>query len=275
MSLRPLARAVETWQPTPFSGGGALVPIAEGWKEIVGSRVAENSVPLALEGDALIVGTPSSAWSQQLEFLAPQIIERIEALARMTVARLRFRSGGFRRAQQRRERGKVPAPARRAETPVPEPARDLDEAFDRLRRSIAEAQRRAVRICARCGAPLEDRGPLCAPCSGGTETARRLKLERLLFNAPWLSSAEIVTAVRDTSRDEIEAVRRNLLLRWWVILERARRSRRALSNRERLVASSYILLHSGLAPDRITPAIVRNLLGDELEAQLSGTEPTK
>ena len=38
--------------------------------------------------------------------------------------------------------------------------------------------------------------------------------------------------------------------------------------RERQIASSYVLLQSGLEPDRITPAVVRNLLGDELEAQL-------
>jgi hypothetical protein len=35
------------------------------------------------------------------------------------------------------------------------------------------------------------------------------------------------------------------------------------------------LLQSDLPPERITPAVMRNLLGEELEAQLSGTAAAK
>ena len=57
--------------------------------------------------------------------------------------------------------------------------------------------------------------------------------------------------------------------RWWLLLERARRAGRvSASGVERQVASSYVLLQSRLPPDRISPAVVRNLLGDELDALL-------
>ena len=52
-----------------------------------------------------------------------------------------------------------------------------------------------------------------------------------------------------------------LLQRWWLVLERVKRGGK-VSPEERQVASSYVLLQSRLPPDRITPAIVRNLIGD-------------
>jgi hypothetical protein len=154
------------------------------------------------------------------------------------------------------------------------PAADEAEAFARLRRRVAEARRRAPATCSVCSAPIE-RGTLCAPCDGSLQTRRRTTLERVLFNAPWLSLEEIRLQVHDAGRDDIETARRALLQRWWLILERARRAGRALTRRERSIASSYLLLQSGLAPDRMTPAIVHNLLGDELAAQLSAAAAAK
>jgi hypothetical protein len=72
-----------------------------------------------------------------------------------------------------------------------------------------------------------------------------------------------------TTPADFERARRHLLQRWWLVLERARRSKTVgRAGLERQIASSYVLLHSRIPPDRITPAIVRNLLGEELEALL-------
>jgi hypothetical protein len=71
------------------------------------------------------------------------------------------------------------------------------------------------------------------------------------------------------SAAEFERARRSLLQRWWLVLERARRAGKlSASGLERHVASSYVLLQSRLSPDRVTPAVARNLLGPELEALL-------
>ncbi|MBC5810179.1 MAG: hypothetical protein GIW95_04880 [Candidatus Eremiobacteraeota bacterium] len=140
-----------------------------------------------------------------------------------------------------------------------------------MRRRIADTRRVAAGSCKRCAAPLES-GTLCAPCDGERTAVRRRALESVLFNAPWLESAEIVALVEGVTRSDIEIARKALLIRWWVVLDRARRSTRPLGVRERQVASSYVLLQSGLPPDRITPEIVRNLLGDDLEARLARVE---
>jgi hypothetical protein len=275
MSLRPLRSALETWRPLPAAGGDPLSLISAAWLGIVGARVAQHSAPLEMSGDALIVATRSSAWSQQLQFLAPQILERIRELAAgRELTRLHFRNGALRGRRNAGATAAAAAAPRTAAGPAPEPAADESEAFDRLRRRVSETRRRASATCATCSAPIA-RGSLCAPCEGSLAARRRVALERVLFNAPWLSLEEIRVQVRDAGRDEIEAARRALLQRWWLILERARRAGRALTRRERSIASSYVLLQSGLPPDRMTPAIVRNLLGEELEAQLSGAVASK
>ncbi len=68
------------------------------------------------------------------------------------------------------------------------------------------------------------------------------------------------------------AIRSLLLARWWTMLVRARAQAKRLSSdgRERLAASSYVLLRSNLPPEEIMPATVRNVLGDELNDLLYG-----
>jgi hypothetical protein len=270
MKLRPLSNALSAWRPADApSTANPVSTIASEWAHIVGERVAQHSSPLSLTDGTLLVGTRSSAWSQQLEFLAPEILASIGALVPGdTVTRLRFRNGAFRRTRPA-QIDPVAVAQRIASGPVPMPALDERDALQRVRKRVAETRRRARTSCGRCGAPTESEA-LCAPCAGSGERARRVELERLCFAAPWLSSDEIAAVVPGASEADIQDVRRNLMQRWWVTLERARRLRRALSRRERQIASSYVLLQSGLAPENITPAVVRNLLGDELEAQLSG-----
>ncbi len=237
----------------------------------MGERVAENAAPLELAGSTLIVTTRSSAWSNQLHLLAPQILSGLAALPEgRKIERIAFRVGTVRRPA--RSAGARAATAARPRGSEPPPAADAREALERLRRRVAALRGRAPRVCDGCGIPLEDDGPgLCAPCAGALERTRSEAVQRILFAAPWLAFGEIRAQVEGLDRAEYDRARRQLLQRWWTTLQRARFAKRLSSgHRERAIASSYVLLQSGLAPDRITPAVVRNLLGDELEALLWG-----
>ena len=95
-----------------------------------------------------------------------------------------------------------------------------------------------------------------------------------MFDLPWLGFTRTAELVEGLTLDEYEATRRELLARWWQTLARARATKRLdRSGRERLVASSYLLLQTGWEPDRITPAIARNALGDDLFRLLYEREP--
>jgi hypothetical protein len=271
--LRPLQTLVTGWRPAE---GGPPEPVDAAimaWSAIVGPRVAQHSQPLELNDGTLIVATRSSAWSQQLQFLEPQILERLRTAGVAAVTQLRFRSGRLRRpAGGTGSRFTAGRPAgRRAAAPegASEPAPDVETALARARRRIADAANAAERRCADCGAPSG--GERCAPCDGARERTRRTDLERLLYAMPWLGADELRALVPGLRADELDAARRGLLQRWWTMLERTRRSAGRATPHERRIASSYVLLQSGLAPEAVTPAVMRNVLGADLEARLYGS----
>jgi hypothetical protein len=267
--LRPLRAAIVEWVPQRRAGGDPLGAIASAWPRIVGAGVAQHARPAEIVRDALIVVTRSSAWSQQLTFLSPQILEGVRSLDEgRSIARLRFRVGTVRPSRSQRVAPSV-APGR-SKRPVPLPALGADassaDALSRFRALLALRGRSGQGACEECGAPHRG-GGRCAPCAGARSAARMIAAQRLMYEAPWLGYAGTARIVAGLEQGEYERWRRALLARWWQILQRALWSKRATAI-ERLVASSYLILHSALDPDRITPAVVRNLLGDELTALL-------
>jgi len=250
------------------------------WPAIVGEHVAAHATPLELAGPTLVIATRSSAWSQQLYFLSATILEAVGALAAEAhVTRLTFRAGALRAPRARPfTRPTVERPALRPdEGGVPAPAVDASEALARLRERVQRGRRNAEHACERCGAVRAETSPearLCAPCSGGSGMERIIAAERLLYFCPWLEPDAVREQIPDLAAGEVERIRRRLLQRWWLVLERARRvGRLSSSGSERSIASSYVLLQSRLPPDRITPAVVRNLLGPDLERLLWPSAP--
>jgi Dna[CI] antecedent, DciA len=280
MPLRPLRDALGTWAPGGQRAPEPIHAISAAWAGIVGANVAANSAPLELSGAVLVVTTSSSAWSQQLQMLSLPILGALRNVPSLPpIERMTFRSGRLPSVKGRSRGG---APGRRAttaralEAALP-PAADPPEALERLRKRILAVRRRSVTTCVTCGTPLEDATPqICAPCAGAEERERSLEMQRLVYSAPWLVFEEIREVIPRATVAEFEGARRTLLQRWWVVLERAKRSGTlSRSGVERKLASSYLLLQSRLRPDRITPAVVRNLLGVELEALLWPPSPGK
>lgn len=156
----------------------------------------------------------------------------------------------------------------------------MHAALERFHADVTAAQRAKQRAgwkeCERCGVSIPPAAVLlCTPCRNAKSQERDAHVARLLFEAPWLGYAGIAELVGNLSADEYEAMRLRLLKRWRDVLERVRQSGGAhLTTRDRMIASSYVLLKSRLDPERIAPAVVRDLLGDELHGILYGNENT-
>jgi hypothetical protein len=275
--LRSLRSVVSEWAPVQGRALDPLVSVHGAWEGIVGKDVAHNARPQQLLSGTLIVTTASSAWSQQLAFLEPQILAALSALPEnCRVARLRFRVG---RVQPRT--ASAPTASRR---PLPVPPRRLPEGpanpdvMERLRERLALRARSAAQLCAGCGVALDSAhagtandGERCAPCTFAERQRRVAQAQRLMYETPWLGFEAIAAQSGGLDERECEAIRRDLLRRWWEVLARAERTGRLRSDGfERRIASSYLLLQSGLPPDQVSRAAMRNLLGDRLEALLFG-----
>lgn len=277
-----LGEALGAWRPGDGNAAATdpLVLLGAAWAEIVGEEVARNSHPAQVERGALIVATRSSAWSQQLSYLTDQILAAVRLrLPACQVERLRFRVGRLPARVREPAAGRAAAKAARHRTA--QPTGDAAEALARLRSDVEDAERakRAVgwKDCEGCNALIApDSGPRCAACETARTAERERLVSRLLFEAPWLGYAGTERLVQGLSLDEYESIRRRLLARWWEKLTRVRLSGKLMRDgSERLIASSYVLLKSELAPERLSPVTVRNVLGDELHDLIYGTERLK
>lgn len=277
-----LRAALGTWQPGAGDGSQAtdpLVLLGAAWSEVVGEANAAKSHPLKIEGDALVIKTAGSGWSHALSCESERILAAIRArLPKAGIEKLRFRIGTM--AAPGSLSGGKRVIGKAVSRDAREPAASADEALARLRSGVEAAERakraRGWKECAGCTALIApDSGPLCVTCEIARNDERERLVSRLLFEAPWLGFAGTSSLIEDLSRDEYERIRRHLLVRWWDRLSRARLNKKvSRDGAERLIASSYVLLKSELAPEKINPATVRNVLGDELHDLIYGTEHT-
>jgi hypothetical protein len=276
-----LADAIAGWKPAGQSAAQEPIALLEaGWEEIVGTEVAAHSHPARIAGGTLTIATRSSAWSHQLSFLAEHVLRAVTArLPGAGIERLQFRVG---RIATRRVPSAAPVCRTRAARPRDErsePASSQD-ALDRFRRDVEERRRtrraQGWKECLGCGALVDPAAAeLCPACTAAGAQARASAAARLLFEAPWLGFAGTASLVSGLQLAEYEHIRTALLRHWWGILSRAQAAKRlSRDGRERLVASSYVLLRSKLPPEDIMPATVRSILGDELH-QLLYPEPPR
>jgi len=274
-----LAEALSGWQPAQNGAPAEPLTLLEaGWEQIVGSKVAQNSRPTRIAGGTLTITTRSSAWSHQLSLLSEHVLRAVAArLPNAAIRGIRFRVGRIADSVPRPQ----PQTRRHAVRRMPRSSSasaDAAAALARFRRDV-EAERSAQisaghRECRRCGAlvpPGADR--LCAACVNARMQDLTAATGRLLFEAPWLGCAGTIALVSGLREEEYEQIRSQLLAHWWRMLARARAAKRlSRDGRERLVASSYVLLQSRLAPEEIVPATVRSILGDELHDLLYGED---
>lgn len=268
-----LGRVLDAWRPKPGAGSDPLVAVRAAWPELVGADVARAAQPVAIERDVLVVLTPSSSWSHQLAFLEPEIVRGLRAIPEAReVLRLRFRVGKLRRPIPVRSGPGGPRRATGDDAVAGPPAKTLDDALARLRRAV-ERTRAAHRagggaFCALCDAAVDAGTPMCRPCRDDDERRRRYACERLLFEAPWLPSDDVLALVDGLSPEAYDAIRRGLLRSWWDELWRAHKLaklRQPLDRvRLRKLASSFVLLETRIDPNRLEmdSAVRKNALGE-------------
>ncbi|MHB8178215.1 MAG: DUF721 domain-containing protein [Vulcanimicrobiaceae bacterium] len=281
MSLRPIRESISRWKPSKGRRLDPLHVLQDAWGTVVGAEVAANSHPVQIAGDTLVVATRSSAWSQQLAYLAERILEAANGQAPDAALRhLRLRLG--RVPARNRPPATLPGSAgslQRVGDVAPQPSASLEQAFERFRADVLASQRAkrtaGWNLCLGCGVPVATGRSRCEGCAGADRQGREARIAQALFEAPWLGYPQLAEQIEGVEREEVEAVRRRLLMRWWDILCTVRRtSQLSRGGRERMIAGAYVVLKSGLPPDRIGSATVRTMLGDELYRLLYETPTT-
>ena len=72
----------------------SLIRVWDIWQEAVGDVIAANTRPAAFKGNLLIVNATSSSWIQQLRFLKPEILQKVNhVLGNVSVKDIKFKVG--------------------------------------------------------------------------------------------------------------------------------------------------------------------------------------
>src|SRR6266567_4999760 len=78
-SPRPLATALDRIQ-AELAPETVLADVQRAWRGVVGDAVADQATPTAERGGVLTVGCAASVWAQELDLMAPAIVERLNAV---------------------------------------------------------------------------------------------------------------------------------------------------------------------------------------------------
>lgn len=61
------------------------------WAEVVGPKIAEETKALKIDGDTLVVKVSRAAWRQQLTFMKPDLLSKLEsAVGKGCISDIRF-----------------------------------------------------------------------------------------------------------------------------------------------------------------------------------------
>jgi len=64
------------------------------WQGIVGTEIARNTEPVKFYNDVLVIKVRNSVWTQELQYLKPQLLEKIKnAFPETNIRDLMFRIG--------------------------------------------------------------------------------------------------------------------------------------------------------------------------------------
>jgi hypothetical protein len=284
--LRPLRGLVAAWKPGGIdSSTDASGAVAAAWSDVVGAAVAVRTRPARLRDGVLTVWTAGSAWSHQLTFLEPTILESLRArVPEAHIKRLRF-SVASGRTRQLLD-GAAAVRVRPAGRTASGAARDVDEAtrkreFDEANAPEMIVRRLRARQCdldarrsdegwTRCEAcaswmpPGASQGAMCVRCA--QEALRRSDgaFERALADAPWLPARDVCAAVEGADRATYERVRRRMLARLETQLDNAQRRLRrgTLDAADRVAAWTYLMLLARKQKRDLPRAVVADVLGN-------------
>jgi len=90
---RPLANALAPLQRA-LAPRTLLAEVQRVWPDVAGAAIAREAAPVAERGGVVTIACSASVWAQELDLMAPLLIERLNgALADGEVVRLRCVTG--------------------------------------------------------------------------------------------------------------------------------------------------------------------------------------
>jgi predicted nucleic acid-binding Zn ribbon protein len=75
---RPVALALAPLRDA-LAPATLLAEVQRVWPEVAGAAVAREATPVAVRGEVLTIACSASVWAQELDLMAPLLLERLDA----------------------------------------------------------------------------------------------------------------------------------------------------------------------------------------------------
>lgn len=247
------------------------------WEKIVGRDIAMHARPVKLEFRRLFIRTTHPAWAEQLKYMEYQLKAKINKYAGADVVRELVFTNLLPLADK-----KPVAGAGLAQAILPELGKELpkvrltaEEVSSVHDRCLAIEDKALAKSMERLGLntlrlrryrqmagwqPCQQDGcsSLCPPgesycqsCRRTLRQAKELRLQRLLYDMPWLKYAEIVRDEPCTEQ-EFESARLSLIQRL--------ASRVSYGDTESVDAITLVMLYRSISPDQLNEQVIRKTL---------------
>lgn len=177
MALQPVDQILQALRMRPLSPAQQqFQEVLDCWSEVVGDRIAAQARPLSLERGTLSVATSGAAWSQELTFQTPQILQKLNHRLSMPLQKIRFSVAQWQSPRPFPEVPEVPLwhPSQVGEI---EPKKgkgsqvrplDPQTAFEEWK-GIVKVRSEFWPVCPQCGVPAPagelERWSVCALCA--------------------------------------------------------------------------------------------------------------
>lgn len=215
------------------------------WPRVADEPLAAKAAVQNYRNKILFLTASSSVWAQQLGFFKRLIIEKYKKLEPDIVIKdVRVKSAGF-----------VAPPAQ-----VKIAVKTLDDR----------------RICPSCGRRFEGTETECVFCRNKKQNILEQRISKYLEDTPWVRYAQARVDLPDVREKDFSAVRRRLehqtldaLRRLYFEFYQQPLPKRSRPLAEQL-ASRYIMLKTGLTPDKIDDNIISGQLSRKLHKFIYG-----
>jgi len=248
------------------------------WPRLVG-ELSKHAFPRRIDGDTLYVATSSSVWSQELTFMAPEILSKVNnALGGQYFREIRFSEHLWRAAAREGSRFAESAGPKRSGPRGQNRDRqekDLDRVLVSLkatmRRRVAELKAKGYKTCEKCGYLFPPGKNECPMCEARRELYQYNSAVALLERHPDLTDDAVSQTLGITDLWLVQRARDELDSRWSSFIRSSlaqsdRKERKSVEMVE--TVAKLLALRSGKTAEGLTQREISEILGKRLAAIL-------
>lgn len=258
--------------------------VMEIWDDIVGETITKHASVHAMHRGVLFVHVDHPAWIHHLSFAAQDIKNKLNnAVGVKVVKEIRFQAGNLCNKQKKYQDAdnteslhvnlsleELQNVELMVQEIVDPDIRKIVASFIKKGKTLnLRKQKIGWKLCPNCGVLIDQKEKKCFHCNLQDTQLIRRKTRSLLWENPWLSYSEIISHVQGLNEETYQGIRRDLIQELWEQFRTASKNSKSIKIPKYYI-QTYVMLRTGLSPEKLTYEIIWQTLGENMANKLLG-----